>query len=220
MTTSTNGGDQKKSRKRRRTQEERRQETSTRLLDAALQILLARGYSRFRIADATALAGVSRGGQTHHFATKNDLIEAAIERVFESEVHQVESEAGSAETADLLQKGANSIDAFLASDLYKVSLNMLISAGSSEQFADRVRTISARSRRPIEAAWIKRLTDSGVEHEKAEEAFWLLWSVQRGISVEKRIGGDPGGDDDILDLTIEMLNDYLEPGSQPAGALR
>lgn len=220
MTTSTSGGDQKKSRKRRRTQEERRQETSTRLLDAALKILLARGYSRFRIADATALAGVSRGGQTHHFATKNDLIEAAIERVFESEVHQVESEAGNAETSDLLQKGAQSIDAFLASDLYKVSLNMLISAGSSELFADRVRTISARSRRPIETAWVKRLTDSGVEHEKAEEAFWLLWSVQRGISVEKRIGGDPGGDDDILDLTIEMLNTYLEPGSQTAGALR
>ena len=118
-------------RPRRRTQEERRAETSGRLLDAAIELLLERGYSRFRIADAAKLAGVSRGGQTHHFATKNDLIEAAIERVFQTQVDQAASKASAANTADpadLLRHGAAHIDAFLASDLYKISVNMLISA--------------------------------------------------------------------------------------------
>ncbi|MCJ2188436.1 TetR/AcrR family transcriptional regulator [Novosphingobium beihaiensis] len=206
----------KPARRKRRTQEERRTETSGRLLDAAIELLLERGYSRFRIADAAKLAGVSRGGQTHHFATKNDLIEAAIERVFQSEVDLAESEAGNAGTEDLLRHGAAHIDAFLASDLYKVSLNMLISAGESEHFADRIRTISARSRKPIESAWIDRLTEGGTDRKKAEDAFWLLWSVQRGISVQRRIGGDPGGTDDILDLTIDLLNGYLRSDEKAA----
>ena len=60
---------------RRRTQEERRAETSAKLLKATIDLLLEKGFSKFRIADAAAKAKVSRGGQTHHFATKNELIE-------------------------------------------------------------------------------------------------------------------------------------------------
>lgn len=207
-----------RARKERRTQEERRAETSARLLNASIELLLERGYSRFRIADAAALAGVSRGGQMYHFATKNDLINAAIEKVFESEANLARGRPSKATQAGILRESAAHIEDFLNSKLYQVSLNMLISAGASEHIADENRAISARNRAKIESAWIDRLVDAGTDRKKAEDVLWVMWSVQRALALQRRIGGDPGEDGDVLGFTIGLLNEYIrdEAGASTA----
>lgn len=197
-------------RNRRRTQEERSAETSGKLLKATIDLLLEKGYSRFRIADAAAKAKVSRGGQVHHFATKNDLIKSAIEQLFQSEVGQARTEAANAADAEIIRDAAQHASEFLASKLYQVSLIMLISAGESEHLADGVRSIFAESRAPIEEAWTSRMVQAGIGPEDAETVLGLLWSVQRAIVVENRFGGDPSGTGEgELEFTIGLLNEYL-----------
>lgn len=49
----------------------------TRLLDAALAVIRAKGYSATRVEDVCAAAGVSKGAFFHHFATKEALAIAA-----------------------------------------------------------------------------------------------------------------------------------------------
>ena len=203
-------------RKPRRTQEERRAETSGRLLKATIDLLLQKGYSQFRIADAAARAKVSRGGQTHHFATKNDLIEAAIDQLFTSEVGNAQVVAANTEDADVVRHAALHADEFFSSKLFRVSLNMLVSVGEHEHLADGVRAISARSRAPMEEAWISRVVQLGTDHEQAEEVLGLLWSVQRGTMVDDFIGGDPAGaDDDELEFVIDLLCEYLSDRDLP-----
>src|SRR5262249_8381750 len=68
--------------KRRRTQAERTLETRTRILDAAADVLRKKGYAHFRTAEVARAAGVSRGAQLHHFATKEKLVYATMEHVF------------------------------------------------------------------------------------------------------------------------------------------
>ena len=68
--------------KMRRTQAERSQETRARILEAAVELMRKRGYAQFRIADVARAAGVSRGAQLHHFATKEKLVFATLEHVF------------------------------------------------------------------------------------------------------------------------------------------
>src|ERR1700729_2230886 len=68
---------------RRRTQAERSEETRTRILKAAANLIRKRGYARFRTAEVAKEAGLSRGAQLHHFPTKDSLVVATLEFVFE-----------------------------------------------------------------------------------------------------------------------------------------
>src|SRR5437879_660974 len=68
---------------RRRTQAERTEATRTRILKAAANLIRRRGYARFRTAEVAAEAGLSRGAQLHHFPTKDSLVVATLEYVFE-----------------------------------------------------------------------------------------------------------------------------------------
>ncbi|NSM55935.1 TetR/AcrR family transcriptional regulator, partial [Serratia marcescens] len=54
-----------------------------RILKAAANLIRRRGYARFRTAEVAAEAGVSRGAQLHHFPTKDSLVVATLEHVFE-----------------------------------------------------------------------------------------------------------------------------------------
>ncbi|MEM7411444.1 MAG: helix-turn-helix domain-containing protein [Myxococcota bacterium] len=60
------------------TQAERRAETRSRLLQAAEEAFLARGYEAATTGAILEAAGVSRGGLYHHFANKREIFEAVF----------------------------------------------------------------------------------------------------------------------------------------------
>jgi TetR/AcrR family transcriptional repressor of nem operon len=54
-------------------------DTKTRLLDAALHMIRAKGYAATTVDDLCAAAGVSKGSFFHHFKSKDALALAAVE---------------------------------------------------------------------------------------------------------------------------------------------
>ena len=54
-------------------------ESKTRLLDAALHVIRAKGYTATRIEDICDAAGLTKGSFFHHFKSKEDLALAAAE---------------------------------------------------------------------------------------------------------------------------------------------
>jgi AcrR family transcriptional regulator len=68
---------------RRRTQAERRAVTRTALLNSTVDCLAVHGYTRITGAQIAARAGVTRGAQAHYFATKAELVVAALEHAAE-----------------------------------------------------------------------------------------------------------------------------------------
>ena len=58
---------------------ERRHESKTKLLDAALQVIRAKGYTATRVEDICDAAGLTKGSFFHHFKSKDDLALAAAE---------------------------------------------------------------------------------------------------------------------------------------------
>jgi AcrR family transcriptional regulator len=66
---------------KRRTQEERSAATQARLLDAAVACLVELGYGATTTTVVAERAGVSRGAQLHHFATRAELVGAAVQHV-------------------------------------------------------------------------------------------------------------------------------------------
>lgn len=67
---------------RRRTQAQRRSTTRGQLLDATLACLVEVGYSGTTTLEVERRAGVSRGARIHHFATKQDLLAAAVDHLY------------------------------------------------------------------------------------------------------------------------------------------
>jgi TetR/AcrR family transcriptional repressor of nem operon len=55
-------------------------ESRTRLLDAALNVFRAKGYTATRVEDICAAAGLTKGSFFHHFKTKDELAIAAAGR--------------------------------------------------------------------------------------------------------------------------------------------
>ena len=58
---------------------EARHESKTKLLDAALGVIRAKGYSATRIEDICEAAGLTKGSFFHHFKGKEELALAAAE---------------------------------------------------------------------------------------------------------------------------------------------
>ena len=55
-----------------------RHESKTRLLDAALQVVRAKGYAATTVEDICVVAGVTKGSFFHHFKSKDELALAAV----------------------------------------------------------------------------------------------------------------------------------------------
>jgi TetR/AcrR family transcriptional repressor of nem operon len=56
-----------------------RHESKTKLLDAALQVVRAKGYAATTVDDICQHAGVTKGSFFHHFKSKDDLALAAVD---------------------------------------------------------------------------------------------------------------------------------------------
>ncbi|WP_073264740.1 TetR/AcrR family transcriptional regulator [Cryptosporangium aurantiacum] len=92
----------------RRPQAERSQETRTRILDAAVALLVEEGYARANTLAIQAKAGVSRGRLLHQFPSKEELLVAAAHHVWE----QRRGKNAQAETSLPTEPGAR-IDAVI-----------------------------------------------------------------------------------------------------------
>lgn len=58
-------------------------ESKTKFLDAAMQVIRAKGYVAARVEDVCEVAGLSKGSFFHHFKTKEELAIAAAEHFSE-----------------------------------------------------------------------------------------------------------------------------------------
>lgn len=73
----------------RQPQQDRSRQTRRRLLDAAVACLTELGWTRTTVVVVAERAGVSRGAAQHHFPTREDLINAAVNYVSEVQLEEL-----------------------------------------------------------------------------------------------------------------------------------
>ncbi|TQM33584.1 TetR/AcrR family transcriptional regulator [Nocardia bhagyanarayanae] len=113
--------------KPRRSQAERRAETQDRLLRATVSMLVEQGFVALSAAAVAARAGVSQGAMQHYYPTKVALVKAALERIVERYVADVQAQVGP------LPPGAGRFEALL--DLLWEVHNLPISRALLELYA-------------------------------------------------------------------------------------
>lgn len=201
----------------RRTQAERSGETRRRILDAALLILGERGYAGLRTTDVAAAAGVSKGAQTHHFPSKDELVVAVVEHVFQRASEQARVRARRAASPDEALK-ALIADAqeFFFSELFLIALDLAIQGRLRDERSNSLTELSAATRLPVEAHWRAALVDSGVPADVADDLLWLTLSIVRGLAIRRLWQHDPPRFKRLFRLWREMVAHHLSSRLSPA----
>lgn len=172
----------------RRTQAERTAETRGRLLAAAMEILRLKGYTGFRVSEVSRLAKVSRGAQTHHFATKDDLVLAAVKEVFEQSAQASHARIEGLSDADdivaeLVKDGAD----FFLSPYFLTIVDLNFVGQPAGALRSAVVAIAREHRMSVERAWIDAFVARGTAKARAERALWVCFNVVRGMAVRRFI---------------------------------
>jgi AcrR family transcriptional regulator len=129
----------------REPKQERSRATRQRLLAAAIECLAGHGWPATTVSVVAERAGVSRGAAQHHFPTREDLITAALEWMFEQRTAQV------AGIADGLPQGARRTEAlvvriveFFTDPLFKAALQVWTAAAADPALRERIVPLEAR----------------------------------------------------------------------------
>lgn len=198
-------------RAKRRTQAERRQGTRTRILDAAVEVLRKKGYAHFRTADVARAAGVSRGAQLHHFATKEKLVYATMEHVFHNVLETSRTRARTLKRGeDPLERVVADAREFFFSTPFFISLDIATSINNAA-FRRKLMAMVRNARLPAEQAWRQALVASGMSEQVADDVLWLTLGLVRGLAVRMLWQNEPARFDRLLALWRRIVEGHIEP---------
>ncbi len=196
---------------RRRTQAERTAETRLRILKAAANLIRRRGYARFRTAEVAAEAGLSRGAQLHHFPTKDSLVVATLEYVFEqAQMLSRRRAAAVNRPPDLIEAVIEDAKEFFFSEHFMVAIDIVLSTSTDQAVRKQILDISRKARRPVETAWSEALAASGVPSPVAADIVALTLGVVRGMALRTLWDNDPKWFDQLFTLWRQMIKVFLE----------
>ena len=205
---------------RRRTQAERTEATRTRILKAAANLIRSRGYANFRTADVAAAAGLSRGAQLHHFPTKDSLVVATLEYVFEqAQILSRRRAAAVNRPRDLIEAVIEDAREFFFSEHFFVAIDIVLSTSTDQAVRKQILDISRKARRPVETAWTEALAASGVSPAISADIVALTLGVVRGMAMRTLWDNDPNWFDELFAVWRRMIKIFLE-SQQPKARAR
>ena len=203
---------------KRRTQAERTQETRTRILDAAVEVLRRKGYAHFRTADVARAAGVSRGAQLHHFATKEKLVYATMEHVFQNVLETSRKRVrGLQPGEDPLERAIDDAREFFFSTPFFISLDIATSI-NNVRFRNRLMAMVRAARLPAEQAWRQALMERGMPEREADDLLWLTLALVRGLAVRMLWQNEPARFDRLLKVWRGVVESHLSTAPPPMAA--
>lgn len=123
--------------------------TRQRLLEATIECLAERGWATTTVSVVAERAGVSRGAAQHHFPTREDLITAALEYMFDTRTEQALARSKAAAAG--LTTGVERTEAVVAgmvesctSPLFKAALQVWTHAAADPALRERIVPLEAR----------------------------------------------------------------------------
>lgn len=120
------------------------------LLEAAGRVVLARGVGALTLEAVAAEAGVSKGGLLYHFASKDELLAAMVDRLIETTEARIAGSLASDAGAGAWTRGylaACAVDPSGTDPLDRLSTALLAAGAAAPRLLDRLRDRQAQWRR-------------------------------------------------------------------------
>lgn len=192
--------------------QDRSRATRQRLLEATIDCLAETGWAAATVAVVAERAGVSRGAAQHHFPTREDLITAALEYMFDTRTQQAKDEAAAmAEVAS----GVGRTEAVVAglvesytSPLFKAALQVWTHAAADPALRERIVPLEAKfgrisHRRAVEALGVD--DSDPVTHHLVQATL----DMARGLGLADVLTDDSARRKDIVGQWAATLHEAL-----------
>jgi AcrR family transcriptional regulator len=172
--------------------QERSEITQRKLLDAAIDVLVRDGYGALSTTKISQAAGVSRGGQQHHFRTKSELVAEAVLHLGEQRMHVLLRRADKLPQGDARLPGALDLlwESF-SGKLFAASAELWVAARTDAE----LRRTLARVERDLGATIIEMSRDLfGPDLADAPgfaDKLQLALNLMRGIALLRIFQQDP-----------------------------
>ena len=129
----------------REPKQDRSRVTRSHLLEVTVECLAELGWSATTMSVVAQRAGVSRGAMQHHFPTREDLITAALEVMFDARMDQARKEStdlpvGAGRTEAIISR----LVEYYTGNLFKAALQVWTAAASDPDLRARVLPLEER----------------------------------------------------------------------------
>ncbi|GAB3826692.1 TetR family transcriptional regulator [Kribbella italica] len=163
-------------------QQDRSRATRQKLLEASVESLAQVGYAATTVAVVAARAGVSRGAAQHHFPTRADLFEAAVEYMTEVRLAEIRTQAAA------LPVGAGRTEAIVSmladvytGPLFRAALHLWVAASTEEPLRRQIVRLEAHVGRQAHRALLEVL-------EVSEKTPGVRETVQGVLDMARGLG--------------------------------
>lgn len=175
-----------------RTQEERTAATRARLIEATLDLLLAKGYAGTTAVDIAAQAGLTRGALAHHFESKDELVVVAFDKLLTNVTAEIRL------CVELVQTGTLSLDDFIdrmwtlfSGRYFMLTLEEVTAARHNDYLRTRLVTRTREYHEALDAIWRQFFQYSGLNALEVEVMLNATLCLLRGMGVQTVLRDDP-----------------------------
>lgn len=185
---------------------EQKEATREQILEAATTLLAKHGYAAFRVAAVAQEAGVSLGGQLHHFPTKDSLVIAVLERLSARVLKLAERDASvDSKRGDPLLLIAESATRFYSAPEFLIYLDIFLSVRRHTLVGDKAVALLLSQRVATERLWLRHLTEHGIADKEALSVIQALWGLCRGLAISSARDKNGANSEPPLDLVVLAL---------------
>ena len=170
--------------KKRLSQPERRRRTQDRLLGAAIEILIERGYSNLTLDVVSRRAGVSRGAQTNYYPTKRDLLLATARQVINEGMPDPLPRLPKPITrAELLDAFIRESKRFFLSPRYTAMIELHVAGRHDPTLAKELESLQRKARRAMDSIWLDLFVATGASPKRAKQIVEMTDHFFRGVAL-------------------------------------
>jgi AcrR family transcriptional regulator len=194
----------------RKTQEQRSAKTQHLLARAAFELIKESGYANFRVASVAKAAGVSQGGQLHHFPSKDLMTMAAIDYAIElAERVTARNLKSYAATDDVVAAITEDSADYYFSASFDVAMDVTKAASANPDLRKSIAVAHRRYRSDAEGGWLQILLSQGWQQSEAQDLIAMTASLVRGFAIRSMIRPDRREIDRLMAVWRAMVTQYF-----------
>lgn len=184
--------------------------TRDRILDAAINCFINLGYTNVTTAKVASAAGVSRGAMLHHFPSKTELIQAAVEflhdKILEDYTDRVKSIPSSLKGAKHRRAGIDAYWAHLTGDLFTAYHELCVAGRTDHELKEILDRSSLKFDKHVQETNAELFS----EWNERGDRFPLAMDVTRFMMEGMAVGQMVVDRDERVRRLLDYLADRLE----------
>ncbi|MBO9425772.1 TetR/AcrR family transcriptional regulator [Labrenzia sp. R4_1] len=190
-------------------QQKRSEATRTKILSAAVEVLIELGLSKTTTLEVQKRAGVSRGAFLHHFPTHADLLSMTISQLIELNENAVWSEAEKLkDIADPLTRSVRTLANAYAHPSFVAELELWIASRADPALRTALRSAEQNAIADRDRV-LTQLFEGLLDQPGAEKAIGLTIEFIRGLTISSLLRNDQTLRNRLIEDWIETLRNLL-----------